>query len=231
MKVYARILEAGGRGIVNFPKVATVTVYGQPTGTGCWNHPGVHRLLARDGRGPVPELRRSTAFSGAPSARARWRTSCRTATTTARPASASSAARAARPPGSIPSARARASRTSSRTCRVCADRPAEAGRRRRRGVPSHPAALSRSARLGLPVPSLARSGDEDDVRPGEGDQAVGAGGLARRSLGDVDGHHRALRDELRRHGAVVGLPEGRRVPRRHRAARAHVGRRTCSAAC
>ena len=39
MKVYPRILEAGGRGIVNFSKVATITVYGKPTGTGCWNHP------------------------------------------------------------------------------------------------------------------------------------------------------------------------------------------------
>jgi hypothetical protein len=24
---------------VNFSKVATITVYGKPTGTGCWNHP------------------------------------------------------------------------------------------------------------------------------------------------------------------------------------------------
>jgi hypothetical protein len=39
MKVYARILEAGGRGIVNFAKVACVNVHGRPTGTGCWNHP------------------------------------------------------------------------------------------------------------------------------------------------------------------------------------------------
>jgi hypothetical protein len=39
MKVYARILESGGHGIVNFSKVATVTVNGQSTGTGCWNHP------------------------------------------------------------------------------------------------------------------------------------------------------------------------------------------------
>jgi hypothetical protein len=39
MKVYARILEAGGRGIENFPTVATTNVYGRPTGTGCWNHP------------------------------------------------------------------------------------------------------------------------------------------------------------------------------------------------
>jgi hypothetical protein len=39
MKVYARILEAGPRGIINFSKVATVNVYGKPTQTGCWNHP------------------------------------------------------------------------------------------------------------------------------------------------------------------------------------------------
>ncbi len=39
MKVYARILEAGPRGIVNFSKVATVNVDGKPTQTGCWNHP------------------------------------------------------------------------------------------------------------------------------------------------------------------------------------------------
>src|SRR5262245_4660384 len=39
MKVYARILESGGHGIVNFSKVATINVAGQPTGTGCWNHP------------------------------------------------------------------------------------------------------------------------------------------------------------------------------------------------
>ena len=39
MKVYARILEAGGRGIENFAKVVTVNVYGKPTTTGCWNHP------------------------------------------------------------------------------------------------------------------------------------------------------------------------------------------------
>jgi hypothetical protein len=39
MKVYARILESGGHGIVNFSKVTTVNVNGQSTGTGCWNHP------------------------------------------------------------------------------------------------------------------------------------------------------------------------------------------------
>jgi len=39
MKVYARILEAGPRGIENFEKVCTVNVYGKPTQTGCWNHP------------------------------------------------------------------------------------------------------------------------------------------------------------------------------------------------
>jgi len=39
MKVYPRILEAGGRGIENFSKVVTVNVYGKPTTTGCWNHP------------------------------------------------------------------------------------------------------------------------------------------------------------------------------------------------
>jgi len=39
MKVYARILEAGPRGIINFSRVGTVNVYGKPTQTGCWNHP------------------------------------------------------------------------------------------------------------------------------------------------------------------------------------------------
>ncbi len=39
MKVFARILEAGPRGIENFSKVVTVNVYGRPTQTGCWNHP------------------------------------------------------------------------------------------------------------------------------------------------------------------------------------------------
>jgi hypothetical protein len=39
MKVYARILEAGGRGIENFSKVVTINTSGRPTGTGCWNHP------------------------------------------------------------------------------------------------------------------------------------------------------------------------------------------------
>src|SRR5580765_2549565 len=38
MKVYARILESGGHGIVNFNKVGTVNVNGRQTGTGCWNH-------------------------------------------------------------------------------------------------------------------------------------------------------------------------------------------------
>ena len=39
MKVYARILEAGPRGIINFSRVGTVNVHGKPTQTGCWNHP------------------------------------------------------------------------------------------------------------------------------------------------------------------------------------------------
>ena len=39
MKVYARILESGGHGIVNFAKVGTVTTAGRQTGVGCWNHP------------------------------------------------------------------------------------------------------------------------------------------------------------------------------------------------
>jgi hypothetical protein len=39
MKVYARILESGGHGIVNFSKVVTVNTAGHPTTTGCWNHP------------------------------------------------------------------------------------------------------------------------------------------------------------------------------------------------
>src|SRR5215467_12139784 len=39
MKIYARILESGGHGIVNFAKVGTVNANGRQTGTGCWNHP------------------------------------------------------------------------------------------------------------------------------------------------------------------------------------------------
>jgi len=51
MRVYARILEAGPRGIVNFSKVSTVDVHGKPTQTGCWNHPeyvGFWRATAED---------------------------------------------------------------------------------------------------------------------------------------------------------------------------------------
>jgi hypothetical protein len=40
MKVYARVLEAGGGGrIANFAKVVTRDVNDRPTGTACWNHP------------------------------------------------------------------------------------------------------------------------------------------------------------------------------------------------
>lgn len=39
MKIYARILESGSRAVQNVAKVATVDVNGQPTQTGCWNHP------------------------------------------------------------------------------------------------------------------------------------------------------------------------------------------------
>jgi hypothetical protein len=39
MKVYARVLEAGGRTIANFSKVVTRDIDGKPTGTACWNHP------------------------------------------------------------------------------------------------------------------------------------------------------------------------------------------------
>jgi hypothetical protein len=39
MKLYARVLEAGGRTIANFSKVVTRDIDGQPTGTACWNHP------------------------------------------------------------------------------------------------------------------------------------------------------------------------------------------------
>lgn len=39
MKVYARVLEAGGRSIANFSKVVTRDIDGQPTRTACWNHP------------------------------------------------------------------------------------------------------------------------------------------------------------------------------------------------
>jgi hypothetical protein len=39
MKVYARVLEAGGRTIANFNKVVTRNINDQPTRTACWNHP------------------------------------------------------------------------------------------------------------------------------------------------------------------------------------------------
>jgi hypothetical protein len=39
MKVYARVLEAGGRSIANFSKVVTRDIDGRATGTACWNHP------------------------------------------------------------------------------------------------------------------------------------------------------------------------------------------------
>jgi hypothetical protein len=39
MRVFARILESGGHGIVNFAKVTTVNTAGAHTGVGCWNHP------------------------------------------------------------------------------------------------------------------------------------------------------------------------------------------------
>ena len=39
MKIYARVLEAGGRTIANFSKVVTRDVDDKPTGTACWNHP------------------------------------------------------------------------------------------------------------------------------------------------------------------------------------------------
>lgn len=39
MKLYARVLEAGGRTIANFSKVVTRDVDGRPTSTACWNHP------------------------------------------------------------------------------------------------------------------------------------------------------------------------------------------------
>lgn len=39
MKIYARVLEAGGRTIKNFSKVVTRDIDGRPTGTACWNHP------------------------------------------------------------------------------------------------------------------------------------------------------------------------------------------------
>src|ERR1043166_6827602 len=39
MKLYARVLEAGGGSIANFSKVVTRDINGMPTGTACWNHP------------------------------------------------------------------------------------------------------------------------------------------------------------------------------------------------
>jgi hypothetical protein len=39
IKLYARILEAGPKGIENFNTITTVDVNGRRTGTGCWSHP------------------------------------------------------------------------------------------------------------------------------------------------------------------------------------------------
>jgi hypothetical protein len=39
MKVYARVLESGGRTIANFNKVVTRNVNDEPTRTACWRHP------------------------------------------------------------------------------------------------------------------------------------------------------------------------------------------------
>ena len=39
MKLYARVLEDGIRGIPNFEKVVTHDINGKSTGTACWNHP------------------------------------------------------------------------------------------------------------------------------------------------------------------------------------------------
>jgi hypothetical protein len=39
MKIFARVLEAGGRTIANFSKVVTRDIDGRATGTACWNHP------------------------------------------------------------------------------------------------------------------------------------------------------------------------------------------------
>jgi hypothetical protein len=39
MKVYARVLEAGGRTITNFDKVVTRNIDDRPTRTACWRHP------------------------------------------------------------------------------------------------------------------------------------------------------------------------------------------------
>jgi hypothetical protein len=39
MKVYARVLESGGRTITNFNKVVTRNIDGRPTRTACWRHP------------------------------------------------------------------------------------------------------------------------------------------------------------------------------------------------
>jgi hypothetical protein len=39
MKIYARVLEAGGRTIANFSKVVTRDIDDRPTRTACWNHP------------------------------------------------------------------------------------------------------------------------------------------------------------------------------------------------
>ena len=105
MKVYARILEAGPRGIVNFSKVATVNVDGRPTQTGCWNHPEYIGFW----RATVEDLFRSYELDGFQwgAERASPLTNvCRTARTPAPRVSASSAARAGRGTGSIRSARA-----------------------------------------------------------------------------------------------------------------------------
>jgi hypothetical protein len=116
MKVYPRILEAGGRGIENFSKVVTVNVYGKPTTVGCWNHPEYKAFW----NATVEDLFRSydvDGFHGVRSVPARSRMSFKAATKTARRASVSIAAHAGRRMASTPSARARDSRMCSSTSR------------------------------------------------------------------------------------------------------------------
>ena len=119
MKVYARILEAGPRGIVNFSKVATVNVYGKPTQTGCWNHPEYIGFW----RATVEDLFRSYELDGFQwgAERASPLTNVlQNGTDTSATCFCEFCRARARGTASIPSARARASRSCSSSCRGCA---------------------------------------------------------------------------------------------------------------
>ena len=230
IKVYARILEAGPRSIENFSKVVTVNVYGKPTQTGCWNHPEYKAFW----NATVEDLFRSYDLDGF-----QWGAERASPLTNViqngNDTSATCFCEHCRARGKahgIDAERARKGFEEVLDLRAAsAQRPAQACRRRRGRLPANPAALSRSPGLGLPVPAVARSGDEGDVRSDQGDQAIRAGRLARRPLGDEHGSHRARGDELRGDGALFRLPQGRGLPRGDRPARQELGRATRRRAC